>query len=72
MSDQGRVSVQTTTGSVSENGYVSSVRVWDTMVAPFQAMSNADVLMIVLSCTNEGSDVEVDNVRVAYYPGNAY
>lgn len=63
---------RTTTGSVSVNGYVSPVRVWDTMVATFRAVSNADVLMIVLSCTNGGSDVEVDNVKVAYYPGNAY
>lgn len=63
---------KTTTGSVTENSNVSPVRVWDTMVATFQAVSNADLLKIVLSCTAGNEDIEVDNVKVAYYPGNAF
>lgn len=58
-------------GSVTESSAVSGAG-WHTLGSTFQAVSNADVFRMVLSCTAGGEDIEVDNVKIQYFAGNAY
>lgn len=58
-------------GRVTESSDVSGAG-WHTLAATFQAVSSADVLGMVLSCTAGGESIEVDNVNVQYFAGNAY
>ena len=64
---------KTTTGSVTTSSNLWTPGVWERTWNAFQAVSNADVVTIVLACTSGQSNVyEVDNVNVAYYAGNAF
>lgn len=64
---------KTTTGGVIWPSNIGPVKTWQTTVATFQAVSDADVFKIVMKCTNGQSNVyEVDNVNIAYYPYNAF
>lgn len=67
---QMRYPYKTLTGSVTTS---QPLYTWSTLVATFQAVSNADVFKVVMSCTTgPTSYIEVDNVKIAYFPGNAY
>lgn len=62
-----------TTGGVIWPSNIGTAGTWQTTEATFQAVSNADVFKIVMKCTSGQSNVyEVDNVKVAYYPYNAF
>lgn len=62
-----------TTGSVTWPSNIGKTLTWQTTSGTFQAVSNADVIKIIMQCTKGQSNVyEVDNVKVAYYPGNAF
>ncbi|CAD6581526.1 MAG: hypothetical protein ASARMPRED_000637 [Alectoria sarmentosa] len=64
---------KTTTGSVTTSSNFYTPGVWERTWNAFQAVSNADVVTIVLACTSGQSNVyEVDNVNITYYPGNAF
>ncbi|CAF9931226.1 hypothetical protein IMSHALPRED_008565 [Imshaugia aleurites] len=64
---------KTSSGSETTPSALGTAGAWYTTFATFQAVSNADVLTMVFSCSNGQTDViEVDNVVAAYYPYNAF
>lgn len=64
---------KTTTGSVTTGSALSPAGVWYTTGATFQAVSSADPLKIVFSCSDGANNrISVDNVKVAPFNGNAF
>lgn len=58
--------MQYSQGSVVVSSQSSAYKVWHTAAAKFQAVSNADVVEFVLTCSTPGT-LEVDSVTVAAY-----
>ncbi|MCJ1403356.1 hypothetical protein MMC11_006579 [Xylographa trunciseda] len=66
---------KTGVGSVTTGSGISGEQagVWYTTVATFQAVSSADPLSIVFSCSNSVHNlISVDRVKVAPFSGNAF
>ncbi|MCJ1247614.1 hypothetical protein MMC30_004829 [Trapelia coarctata] len=64
---------KTTTGSVTTGSGLSPAGVWYTTGATFQAVSSADPLKIVFSCSGGANDrISVDNVKVTPFNGSAF
>ncbi|KAL9610102.1 MAG: hypothetical protein Q9167_005181 [Letrouitia subvulpina] len=64
---------QTSGGSVTVPSGFATPGVWGTTGSFFQAVSDADNLIIVFNCNNnEPNTISVDNVKVKRFNGNAY